>query len=88
MKYTWQKLGRLYTPENEKRHPKLLSHAANPLPVHLHNDVFRVFFSARDRDNRSSVGAVDIDIEQRKVIKEHPFPFWSTAPQAVSMLMA
>lgn len=81
MKSTWQKLGQLFVVEGKKRHPKLSSHAANPLPVHLHNDVFRVFFSGRDCDNRSSVGAVDIDIEQRKVIKEHHLPFLEHGPK-------
>ncbi|WP_460371015.1 hypothetical protein ACOYXF_05115 [Pseudomonas sp. Tul1A2] len=81
MKSTWKKLGQLFTVEGEPRHPKLTSHAANPLPVHLYDDVFRVFFSSRDCTNRSSVGAVDIDIEQRKIIKEHPQPFFEHGPQ-------
>ncbi|MHC8349691.1 glycoside hydrolase family protein [Pseudomonas sp. RT4P38] len=81
MKSTWKKLGQLFVVEGEKRHPKLVSHAANPLPVYLHDDIFRVFFSGRDCDNRSSVGAVDIDIEQRKVIKEHHFPFLEHGPK-------
>jgi hypothetical protein len=81
MKSTWKKLGQLFFVEGDARHPKLLSHAANPLPVHLHDDVFRVFFSGRDSDNRSSVGAVDIDIEKRKVIKEHPSPFMEHGPK-------
>jgi hypothetical protein len=58
----WKKLGQIYTPKEIGRHPKLLSHAANPLPVHLDGDVYRVFFSGRDEKNRSSVGAVDIDL--------------------------
>ncbi|MDX9670483.1 MULTISPECIES: hypothetical protein [unclassified Pseudomonas] len=81
MKPTWRKLGRLFTVEGENRHPKLLSHAANPLPVFLHDDTFRVFFSGRDSQNRSSVGAVDIDIEQLKVVKEHPIPFFEHGPK-------
>lgn len=76
MSTKWQKLGALYCPSSDGRHPKLLSHAANPLPVCLQGDVYRVFFSGRDADNRSSVGAVDIDIVRRKVVCEHQQPFF------------
>jgi len=72
----WRKLGQLYCPTAGGKHPKLLSHAANPLPVHLDGDVYRVFFSGRDSQNRSSVGAVDIDLVQRKVVTEHYLPFF------------
>lgn len=72
----WKKLGQLYCPSGTNRHPKLLSHAANPLPVHIGNDVYRVFFSGRDSENRSSVGAVDIDIVRREIVKEHREPFF------------
>jgi hypothetical protein len=81
MSRRWQKLGLLYSPTSNNRHPKLVSHAANPLPVHLEGDVYRVFFSGRDAGNRSSVGAVDIDIVQREVIKEHHQPFFQHGPE-------
>jgi hypothetical protein len=77
----WEKLGQIYVPKSEGRHPKLLSHAANPLPIHLEGDTYRVFFSGRDCENRSSVGAVDIDILQRKIIKEHYQPFFEHGPE-------
>jgi len=76
MKTKWQKLGLLYCPAGTSRHPKLASHAANPLPVLLEENVYRVFFSGRDKDNRSSVGAVDIDIVKCKVVWEHMCPFF------------
>lgn len=72
----WCKLGLLYNPPCTDRHPKLVSHAANPLPVHLDEDVYRIFFSGRDAENRSSVGAVDIDIVKREVVREHRHPFF------------
>lgn len=81
MSAKWQKLGLLYCPSRDGSHPKLLSHAANPLPVQLEGDVYRVFFSGRDADNRSSVGAVDIDIVKRKVIFEHQQPFFQHGPE-------
>ena len=76
----WKKLGQLYAPKESGQHPKLLSHAANPLPVHMSGDVYRIFFSGRDYQNRSSVGAVDVDIVQRKVITEHYYPFFEYGP--------
>lgn len=76
MSSIWRKLGLLYYPAGINQHPKLLTHAANPLPVLIEGDVYRIFFSGRDADNRSSVGAVDIDIVKRKVIREHSQPFF------------
>ena len=81
MRNKWRKLGLLYCPSGTNRHPKLLTHAANPLPVLIDGDIYRVFFSARDADNRSSVGAVDIDIISRKVIQEHSHPFFENGPE-------
>ncbi len=75
----WEKLGHLYS--NPGLHPKLVSHAANPTPVHLDGDVYRVFFSARDDRNRSSVGAVDIDIAARRVLREHAEPALVHGPE-------
>jgi hypothetical protein len=76
----WKKQGLLYAPKVSGQHPKLISHAANPLPVHMIGDVYRIFFSSRDDQNRSSVGAVDVDIVQRKVITEHYSPFFEHGP--------
>lgn len=81
MRRKWQKLGVLYCPSGTGRHPKLASHAANPLPVLIEDDVYRVFFSGRDAYNRSSVGAVDIDIVKRKVIRDHGYPFFEHGPE-------
>lgn len=76
----WKKLGQLYVPKSIYQHPKLISHAANPLPVHIKDDVYRVFFSGRDQQNRSSVGAVDLDIVERKVVNEYNYPFFEHGP--------
>ena len=75
MKRHWKKLGQIYMPQG-LRHPKLLSHAANPLPMHLESNIYRIFYSGRDKKNRSSVGAVDIDVCELKVVKEHYSPFF------------
>lgn len=72
----WEKIGLLYCPDETSRHPKLLSHTANPLPVHLGGDVYRIFYSGRDASNRSSIGAVDIDIVSSRVVEDHYAPFF------------
>lgn len=76
----WRKLGLLYTLPPEGVHPLLQSHVANPLPIHLNGDVYRIFYSARDRDKRSSVGAVDIDIVTRQVVRAHTEPVFRFGP--------
>lgn len=68
----WEKLGLLYQPE--PLHPKLISHAANPLAISLGGDRFAVLFSGRDERNRSSVGRVDIDLATRQVVAVHERP--------------
>lgn len=68
----WNKLGLIFCPK--AIHPKLNSHAANPVPVLLQGDIFRVFYSSRDSQNRSSVGFVDVDILKSTVVYAHESP--------------
>jgi hypothetical protein len=77
----WHKLGLLYQPDAAARHEKLKSHAANPLALHLEGDIYRVYYSARDVANRSSVGAVDIDIVNQSIIHVHEKPFFDFGPE-------
>jgi len=62
-------------------HPKLASHAANPLALLLTGDVYRIFFSGRDTQNRSSVGFVDVDIIKREVLYIHTKPVFEHGPE-------
>jgi hypothetical protein len=81
MKEKWRKLGQIYCPSANNRHPKLLTHAANPIPVLIEGDLYRIFFSGRDSNNRSSVGAVDINIVKQKIIREYRQPFFECGPK-------
>lgn len=64
---TWKKLGNIINISNHS--PLALSHAANPTADFLHDDIFRVYFSARDEINRSSIFWVDIDLaKENKVL--------------------
>ena len=74
----WRKLGRIYEPQ--ALHPKLTTHAANPLALPLGGDLFRVYFSGRDDKNRSSVGYVEMDIRQREVVYVHDRPVVEHGP--------
>jgi len=68
----WKKLGQLYQPR--LTHPKLISHAANPLAVSLGDDIFRVYYSGRDSQNRSSVSYLDLDLVRRHITYVHDRP--------------
>ncbi|SMQ85523.1 hypothetical protein SAMN06295905_2802 [Devosia lucknowensis] len=78
MAIRWTRLGQIY--DAPPLHEKLQTHAANPLPVHLYDDVFRVFFSGRDVEKRSSVGYVDIDIVTRAVLETCREPVFRHGP--------
>lgn len=80
MRFTWKKLGRIFNPETYPRHDKLLTHAANPLPVHLGGDLFRIYYSGRDENNRSSVGVVDVDLQAGAVKTVYHEPVFLHGP--------
>ena len=56
----FEKLGRVFVAD--RQHEWMLTHAAWPRAVHLREDRFRVFFSARDARNRSHIAFVEIDL--------------------------
>jgi hypothetical protein len=71
----WRKEGRIFEPCST--HPDLASHAANPLAVNIEGSLFRVFYSGRDARNRSSVGAFDYDVANRRFVQAYNEPFFS-----------
>jgi hypothetical protein len=72
----WRKLGRVYVPDGSK--PWMRSHAANPVPELIANDRFRIYFSARDAENRSSIAWVEIDLnEPTRILDEAATPVLS-----------
>ena len=76
MSVYWRKLGLLYCLPNAGLHQKLRSHAANPLPIHINGDIYRIFFCSRDEKNRSSIGGADINIVTREVVRQYEQPFF------------
>jgi predicted GH43/DUF377 family glycosyl hydrolase len=62
----WQKLGHIFAPD--RHYDWMLSHAANPIAEHLGGDRFRIYFSSRDKDNRSSIGFLEINLQDPQTI--------------------
>lgn len=71
----WKKIGQVY--HCNIPHFLLKTHASNPLAVHLEEDIYRIYFSGRDIDNKSSVGFVDMDILTHKIINECTSPIFT-----------
>jgi len=64
----WKKIGKIFAPSTN--YSWMISHASNPTAEHLHDDVFRIYFSCRDNKNRSHIGFADIDITSpSKILK-------------------
>lgn len=57
---SWRKLGRLFCPEQQ--YPWMQTHAANTVAEHLYDDIFRIYFSCRDEQNRAHISFVEMDI--------------------------
>ena len=81
MSFSWVKLGCIFDPTSRTPHPKLRTHAANPLPVHIGGNLFRIYYSGRDDEGRSSVGGIDFDIVTRTIIKDFKEPFFEHGPK-------
>ncbi len=56
----WNKIGLIFSPSGE--YPWMLTHASLPVAVRFGNDIYRVYFASRDKQNRSHVGYVEFDI--------------------------
>ena len=57
----WRKLGLVFCASGQSSW--MQTHAAVPFAEHLTNDLFRIYITVRDRDGRSFLGYVDIDIK-------------------------
>lgn len=68
MKHCWRKLGQIYCPSAHKEW--MHSHAAVPIAEHLEGDLFKIYFSSRNKDNQSFTGYLLIDITRPQEIHE------------------
>jgi len=57
----WEKLGLIFSPN--QNFSWMLTHAANPFVEKIGDALFKVFFTCRDKNNRSHIGYVIIDFD-------------------------
>lgn len=62
----WERLGHIFSPNGQVEW--LSSHAAVPIAENIGGDFFKIYFSSRDRSNRSFTGAVVVDISRPNVV--------------------
>ncbi len=64
----WKKLGKIFAPDGNLSW--MNSHAANTVAEFLRDDIFRVYFSCRDKNNRAHVAFVEVNLDsQFEIIK-------------------
>ncbi|MBI3511400.1 MAG: hypothetical protein HY064_12105 [Bacteroidetes bacterium] len=75
----WKKYGLIFKPDGISSWQK--SHAALPTALHLHDDVFRIYFTSRDENNRTYSGWFEINILQpEKILRRSSYPVLSPGP--------
>ena len=57
----WEKLGLIFCPDGNSEW--MYSHAANTVAEHIENDIYRVYFSCRTKENIASVGHIEIELK-------------------------
>ena len=57
----WTKLGKIFEVNNNN--DWLVSHSAIPFVKHLQDDIYRIYFSVRNKFNQSQPGFFDFDLE-------------------------
>jgi hypothetical protein len=68
MKQRWRKLGQIFSPSGKI--DWMHSHASVPIAEHLGGDIFKIYFSSRDKSNRSFTGSLVVDITRPQRILE------------------
>lgn len=68
MKQIWHKLGQIYCPLDQNKW--MQSHAAVPIAEHLKGDIFKIYFSSRNKQRQSFTGYLVIDINRPQEILE------------------
>lgn len=65
----WRKETWIYDPENHMdQFAKRMKYGANPVPIWIREDLFRIFYNVRDEQNRSYITYLDYDIVEKKII--------------------
>lgn len=64
-KFEWEKLGLIFKPNQELWWQQ--SHATHPITLHLEKNKFRIYFSSRDKNEKSHIGYFDYDFKNRLI---------------------
>ena len=56
----WKKLGLIFEPKTVNR-DWMVTHAMDPTVDHVKDDIYRIYFCGRNKDNQSLIGFVEID---------------------------
>ena len=64
----WVKLGRVIEPKGQ--YDWLISHAMLPVADYIEGDIYRIYFSGRDKNNISRIGYLVVDINKPQDILE------------------
>jgi hypothetical protein len=62
----WRKLGLIFQSAGQREW--MQTHASVPFAEHLVDDIFRIYFTPRDSQNRSHIGTFDIDLNDPQKI--------------------
>jgi len=66
MSQHWKKLGKIFCAEQQSHW--MYTHAMIPVAEYLQDDIYRIFFSPRDKDNRGHGAFLDIDLKNPQEI--------------------
>lgn len=75
----WQKLGRIFDPVDHCEVSDL-PFAMLPTPLKISNDIFRIFYSGRDKLNRSYISYFDFDMQNRSIVSQSKNPILEPGP--------
>ncbi len=75
----WERLGRVFDPADTP--DWAVSHGALPIALHLHDDIFRIYFTSRNEKNRSQIGFCELALSQpQKILRFSQQPVIATGP--------
>ena len=68
----WKKLSNIFCPADN--YSWMVSHAANRFAEHVSGSVFRIYFTCRDKENRSHIASLEMDMDNFSIcnISENP----------------
>ena len=58
----WEKRGIIFNPAGQ--YSWVITHGMLPVADRIDNDLYRIYFSGRDKSNRSKIGYIEVDIRQ------------------------